>query len=63
MGISTFIAKIKRRETSFYDRLFRIAKRIRLLEAPYVRGWHDFLYQERSFRINAWRTLWRIFYH
>lgn len=63
MGISTFIARIKRRETPFYDRLFRIAKRIRLFEAPYVRGWHDILYYERSFRINAWRTLWRIFYY
>jgi acetyltransferase-like isoleucine patch superfamily enzyme len=62
MNIAEFITKIKRRETPFYDRLYRIAKVLRKFEIPYVPGFHDFLYHERNFRINAWRTFWRIIY-
>ncbi len=63
MSIAGFKAKIRKRESPFYDILYRTAKCVRRLEAPYVKGWHDFLYHERSFRVNAWRTFWRVTYH
>lgn len=63
MRLSEFIIKIRRRETPFYDRLYRIAYNLRRFEIGYVPGWHDFLYHERNIRINAWRTFWRIMYH
>ena len=63
MNLAEFKAKIRRQETPFYSLLYRIAKRIRGIEAPYIRGWHDLLYYEKSFRVNAWRTFWRILYH
>ncbi len=63
MRISEFILKIKRRETPFYDRLYRTGKAAREWEMPYVKGLHDFGYHERSFRINAWRSFWRALYY
>lgn len=63
MNLAEFKTKIRRRETPFYDSLYRIVKRLRSIEAPYVPGWHDFLYHERSFRVNSWRTFWRVMYH
>jgi len=63
MSLKEFGKKIRKRETPFYDSLYRMAKRIRGIECPYIRGWHDFLYHERRFRINAWRTFWRLLYH
>ena len=63
MRISEFILKIKRRETPFYDRLYRMGKAAREWEMPYVKGLHDFGYHERSFRIDAWRSFWRAFYY
>ena len=63
MGISEFKSKIRRQESPFYASLYRFAKRLRGVEAPYIRGWHDFLYHENSFRVNAWRTFWRLVYH
>ncbi len=63
MRISEFILKIKRRETPFYDRLYRMGKAARGWEMPYVKGLHDFGYHERLFRINAWRSFWRVFYY
>lgn len=63
MSISGFIVKIKKRETPFYDRLFRMAKRVRAFEVPYVKGFHDALYHEQRFRINVWRSFWRLLYY
>ena len=63
MSISRFIIKIKRRDTPFYDALYRIARKLQRVEMPYLRGWHDFLYYERSFRLNVWRTFFRVFYY
>ncbi len=63
MSIEEFKTKIKRRETPFYDRLYRLAKTARSLEVPYVPGLHDFGYHERKFRVKAWRSFWRMVYH
>lgn len=63
MGISTFITKVRKRETPFYDRLYRLGKAARAWEMPYVRGLHDALYHERAFRIDGWRSFWRVIYY
>ena len=63
MSLKGFSRKIRKRETPFYDLLYRTAKCMRKFELPYIRGWHDLLYHERRFRINAWRTFWRLIYH
>ena len=63
MSIAEFKSKIKRQETPFYRVLYKMARRIRSIEAPYIPGWHDLLYHERSFRVNAWRSFWRVVYH
>ncbi len=63
MGFEELKTKIRRRETPLYDNLYRFAKRVRRIEASYVPGWHDALYSERAFRINAWRTVWRVLYY
>ena len=58
-----FITKIKRRETPFYDRLYRIARAVRHMEVPYIPGLHDLGYHERKFRVATWRSFWRVIYH
>jgi len=63
MGFEELRSRIRIRETPFYDGLYRFAKRVRGIEVLYVPGWHDALYHERSFRINAWRTFWRVIYY
>lgn len=63
MWITSFIKKIKRRENRFYDFLYLTAKKIRKIEMPAIPVIHDFLYYERSFRICAWRSFWRVVYH
>lgn len=63
MRVSEFVVKIKRRETIFYDRLYRIAKWIRNFEAPCVPGVHRLLYLENRFRNESWRSFWRVFYY
>jgi acetyltransferase-like isoleucine patch superfamily enzyme len=63
MNVNEFIQRIKRRETPFYDRLYRAAFAVRHAEVGYVRGIHDALYHERSFRIAAWRSFWRAVYY
>lgn len=63
MSLAEFRKKVRKRETPFYDSLYRMAKRVRRFEIPYIPGWHDLLYHERKIRINAWRTFWRLTYH
>jgi acetyltransferase-like isoleucine patch superfamily enzyme len=63
MKISEFITKIKRRETPFYERLYRVALAARNFEIPYIKGLHDLGYHERRFRVRAWRSFWRVVYH
>lgn len=55
--------KIRRRETPFFDRLFRIAKTVRKFEVPAFRPLYQVLAWERSLRLSCWRGFTRIFYH
>ncbi len=63
MGINSFVKKIKKRENRFYNFLYVTADRIRKIEMPSIPVFHDFFYYEKVFRINAWRSFWRVFYH
>lgn len=63
MNFEQFVVKVKMRDSRFYDTLYRVAKKVRSIDVPYVRGWHDFLRHEQSLRHNAWRSFWRVSYH
>lgn len=54
---------VRRRETPFYDRLYRIAKRIRGFSIPCIRPLHSFLYWEWSIRTSIWHNFWRVVYY
>lgn len=59
----SFSSRIRRRETPFYDRLYRVGKAARGWEVPSYPPFWRLMYKERSVRITAWRNLWRIFYY
>jgi acetyltransferase-like isoleucine patch superfamily enzyme len=63
MSINTFVQKVRRGETPLYAWLNRRAKGILRIEAPYVHGWHGFLYRERQLRTGLWRNFWRVWYY
>jgi acetyltransferase-like isoleucine patch superfamily enzyme len=63
MGINNFVNKVRKRDNRFYDFLYLTAKKIQKIEMPSIPVIHDFLYYERIFRIDAWRSFWRVFYH
>src|SRR4030043_1727955 len=58
-----FSVAVRRRETPFYDRVYRLAKRIRSLSFPCVKPVHSFLYREWMLRTNLWHNFWRIVYY
>ncbi len=58
-----FSLRVRRRETPFYDGVYRVAKRIRSFEMPTIKPVFRFLYYERLFRISLWQNFWRIFYY
>ncbi|MDH3296818.1 MAG: acyltransferase [Gemmatimonadota bacterium] len=60
MGI---VDKIRRRETPFYDALYRAAKALRRFELPVWKPLARLLYAERAARVGAWRNLWRVVYY
>ncbi len=59
----SFYDKVRRRETPFYDRLYRIGKGLRRAEIPYFAPFWKLMYLERSIRISAWRNFWRACYY
>ncbi len=59
-----FSLAVRRRETPFYDRLYRIAWAVRAKTAmPVIPGLHAFLYSEWAARTNLWHTFWRVVYY
>ncbi|MFX0197035.1 MAG: acyltransferase [Candidatus Hodarchaeota archaeon] len=58
-----FSVAVRRRETPFYEFLFRLAKCVRILSFPCVRPLHSILYAEWSARTSLWHNFWRIAYY
>lgn len=61
--LSTFFLKIRRRETPFYDRLYRLAKSTRYIEVPVFKPLHRTLHAERKLRLALWRGLLQFIYY
>lgn len=61
--IQSLILKIRRRETPFYDRLFRIAKWMRTFRIPVIRPIHGTLYYLHLTIRSLWNSFWRVFYY
>ena len=59
----SFYDKVRRRETPFYDRLYRVGKGLRRAEVPYFAPFWKLMYVERSIRVNVWRNFWRAAYY
>ena len=55
--------RIRRRQTPFYDRLYRVAKFIRTFHFPVIPFLHQALYYERALRLALWNGGLRIFYY
>ncbi len=60
---NTLSLKIRRRESPFYDFLYRTAKRVLGCSMPVIPGLHAFLYREWATRTSAWHNFWRIVYY
>ena len=61
--MNNFLLKIRRRETPFYDWLFRFLKRARAVNFPVIYPLHRFLYSERQLRRLLWRGFWQFVYY
>ncbi len=59
----TLSLKIRRRETPFYERLYRFAKLIRGIEMPLIPGLYQLLSWERCARLILLRNLARFLYY
>lgn len=58
-----FSLAVRRRETPFYDRLYKIAKRCKHISVPVIPGLHRFLYSEWAVRTRTWHNFWRVVYY
>jgi len=58
-----FEIAVRRRETPFHDRVYRIAKNITRFHVPCIRPLHSVLYHEWLFRRDLWHSFWRVFYY
>lgn len=58
-----FSLAVRRRETPFYDRLYRIAKACMGFNMPVIPGLHRFLYAEWDARTRIWHNFWRVAYY
>jgi acetyltransferase-like isoleucine patch superfamily enzyme len=63
MNLSAIAKKIRRRETPFYDRMFRFLKSARALNVPVVPPLHRALYVERLARLATWHWFIQTFYY
>lgn len=55
--------KVRRRETPFYDWVYRAVKRAKRIHVPFWRPFFRVLYYERSARRLAWYNLLRVMYY
>ena len=63
MTIKQFLLHIRRRETPFYDWLYRFLKKVRTINIPVIKPLHCFLYTERRVRLTLWRGFIQLFYY
>jgi hypothetical protein len=65
MGFSwrEFSVAVRRGETPFYGRLYKIGKWVRHFSVPTVKPLHSLLYWEWLLRKNLWHNFWRIVYY
>jgi acetyltransferase-like isoleucine patch superfamily enzyme len=55
--------KVRRRETSFYDAVYRMARAMQQFHVPVIPGLHSALYFERQARLSLWQNFLRVFYY
>lgn len=58
-----FSVSVRRRETPFYDRVYRLGKWVRGLSFPCIKPVHSFLYWEWAARTTLWHNFLRIVYY
>jgi acetyltransferase-like isoleucine patch superfamily enzyme len=63
MSLSNLAMKIRRRETPFYDRVYRIGKYLRNINMPVFRPLYVLFYYERETRLNVFHFLSSFFYY
>lgn len=61
--LDNIIVKIRRRESPFYEWLYRLAKAGQAIHMPVIPGVHHMLYNERRLRLGIWRAFIRVVYH
>src|SRR5215216_3355032 len=61
--IDRLLIKIRRRETPWADRLYRLAKGLRAIHMPVIPGLHHLLYEERRLRRTLLGTVGRVLYY
>ena len=62
-SLKEFSVAVRRRESPSYDRLYRIAKKIKGFSIPCIGPLHSFLYWEWSIRTSIWHNFWRVVYY
>jgi len=62
-AVERLFHRIRRRETPFYDWLYRVAKAARRIEMPNLRPLYRLLYHERQARLAVWRNFTRVVYN
>lgn len=63
MTLGEFVLRVRRRESPFYDRLYRMGQSVRRFELPEMRFLYKVLYHERAVRLALWRNVVRTVYH
>ncbi len=58
-----FSLAVRRRETPFYDAIYRFAKALFSVNMPCIPGLHRFLYSEWDMRTRSWHEFWRVVYY
>lgn len=61
--LQDLMLKVRKRESPFYERLYRTAKALRRFEVPVFKPIYQILSWERSLRLTAWKMVTRVFYY
>lgn len=61
--MNKFVMRIKKRETPFYNLLYKIAKNIHQFSIPCWPAFHGLMYKEWTLRTSVWHSFWRVVYY